>query len=143
MKTIKQRRGSHRNHEQIAEKVQKRKDLMDRDDSVSEADIQDDERELYGVWTCTLMSPADPRFIGRDNDSSGGSGENVFVTTTETVGTKADANMCKEPDVVETLRGDEVGGPSNTVSILMIVLFIVLFQKQTLYTFGEGTYSII
>jgi hypothetical protein len=53
-------------------RIQKREDLMDRDDSASEADVQDDERELYGVWTCALMSPADPRFIGRGDDSSGG-----------------------------------------------------------------------
>ena len=112
---------------------------MDRDDSVSEADIQDDERELYGVWTCTLMSPADPRFIGRDNDSSGGSGENVFVTTTETVGTKADANMCKEPDVVETLRGDEVGGPSNTVSILSWGVWGTQVHRREIHYTNTGT----
>ena len=49
-----------------------RKNLGDRQDSGSEADLQDDERDVHQVQTCVLMSPAHPGYVGRGDDSSGG-----------------------------------------------------------------------
>ena len=49
-----------------------RENLGDRQDSESEADLQDEERDVHQVQTCALMSPANPRYVGRGDDSSGG-----------------------------------------------------------------------
>ena len=39
-------------------------------------------------------------------------------------------------------RGSGAAGEAEpVVYVMMIMLFIVLFEKQTSYTFGEGTYS--
>ena len=45
--------------------LQERENLADRDDSASEADVQDDEWERYRIQTCALMTPAHPKYVGR------------------------------------------------------------------------------
>ena len=49
-----------------------RENLGDRQDSGSEADLQDEERDVHQVQMCALMSTANPRYVGRGDDSSGG-----------------------------------------------------------------------
>ena len=49
-----------------------RENLGDRQDSGSEADLQDEERDVHQVQMCALMSPANPRYVGRGDDSRGG-----------------------------------------------------------------------
>ena len=51
---------------------QERENLADRDDSASEADVQDDEWERYSIQTSALMTPAHPKYVGRGDDTSGG-----------------------------------------------------------------------
>ena len=51
-------------------------------------------------------------------------------------------------DYVEEVALNIMGGVQDnecleSEDLMMIVLFIVLFQNQTSNTFGEGTYSII
>ena len=41
---------------------QERENLADRDDSASEADMQDDEWERYRIQTCALMTPVHPKY---------------------------------------------------------------------------------
>lgn len=54
------------------ERKSQRASLGDRQDSESEADHQDEEWTVYQAQKCVTMSPANPRYVGRGDDNSGG-----------------------------------------------------------------------
>ena len=105
-----------------------RKNLGDRQDSGSEADLQDDERDVHQVQTCVLMSPAHPGYVGRGDDSSGGevtytmqemrtllqgqSGEAQYWLTTSQMGW----SLFTEQDEIRNAR-DELEGKTTARSL--------------------------